>query len=127
MHFHCRRNINDKYFFTCSPAGWDNEKKISILYENMASMKPDDSYDEVIAKPVMRKPIQREVEVLAEDEQAFLMKQQMQLTKQAPSGGGQRVGSRRRLIRLCLPISHFARFPFHHYPIPVSFLADLTD
>ncbi|XP_064641728.1 cytoplasmic dynein 1 light intermediate chain 2-like isoform X2 [Lineus longissimus] len=73
------------------PAGWDNEKKISILYENMTSMKPDDSYDDVIAKPVMRKPIQREVEVLAEDEQAFLMKQQMQLTKQAPSGsGGQR-------------------------------------
>ena len=38
-----------------SPSGWDNEKKISILYENMASMKPDDTYEDVIAKPVMRK------------------------------------------------------------------------
>ncbi len=38
-----------------SPCGWDNEKKISILYENMTSMKPEDLYEDVIVKPVVRK------------------------------------------------------------------------
>ncbi len=27
--------------FPFSPAGWDNEKKIAILHENMHSVKPD--------------------------------------------------------------------------------------
>ena len=40
---------------SCRPAGWDNEKKISILYENMRNMKPEDAFEDVIAKPVMRK------------------------------------------------------------------------
>jgi dynein light intermediate chain 1 len=30
-------------------------KKISILYENMQSMKPDDYYRDVIVQPVLRK------------------------------------------------------------------------
>ncbi|KAK7481697.1 hypothetical protein BaRGS_00027070 [Batillaria attramentaria] len=68
------------------PCGWDNEKKISILYENMTSVKPDDAFEDVIVKPVMRKPVQRDAEVVAEDEQVFLMKQQSQLAKQAPAG-----------------------------------------
>ncbi|KAJ8303022.1 hypothetical protein KUTeg_019418 [Tegillarca granosa] len=68
------------------PTGWDNEKKISILYENLSSMKPDDIYEDVIAKPIMRKPVQRDAEVVAEDEQVFLMKQQTQLSK-APAPG----------------------------------------
>ena len=33
------------------PAGWDNEKKISILYENLHTMQADDYYTDVIVKP----------------------------------------------------------------------------
>ncbi|XP_074644368.1 cytoplasmic dynein 1 light intermediate chain 2-like isoform X2 [Tubulanus polymorphus] len=75
------------------PAGWDNEKKISILYENMTSMKPDDPFEDVLIKPPTRKPIQRDLEVLAEDEQTFLMKQQMQLSKTPAPGGTPRQDS----------------------------------
>ncbi|CAH1155511.1 unnamed protein product [Phaedon cochleariae] len=65
------------------PAGWDNMKKISILYENMHSCKPDDYYRDVIVQPVTRKTVNRETEILAEDEQAFLTRQQ-----QISFGGG---------------------------------------
>lgn len=65
------------------PAGWDNLKKISILHENMHSCKPDDYYRDVIVQPVTRKTINRETEVIAEDEQAFLTRQQ-----QISFGGG---------------------------------------
>ncbi|XP_017875977.2 cytoplasmic dynein 1 light intermediate chain 1-like, partial [Ceratina calcarata] len=62
------------------PAGWDNMKKISILHENLQSMKPDDYYRDVIAQPsTNRKCVAREVEVQAEEEQAFLAKQQAAL------------------------------------------------
>ena len=36
------------------PAGWDSSKKIGILYENMHSVKPDQYYTDVIAKPMIR-------------------------------------------------------------------------
>jgi len=39
----------------CSPAGWDSEKKVAILYEGLNSMRPDDAYNDVITRPVMRK------------------------------------------------------------------------
>lgn len=65
------------------PAGWDNMKKISILYENMHSCKPDDYYRDVIVQPAMRKTVNRESEILAEDEQTFLTRQQ-----QISFGGG---------------------------------------
>ena len=39
----------------CRPAGWDNEKKISILYENLTHLKPDANFEEVIQKPITRK------------------------------------------------------------------------
>ncbi|XP_078335547.1 cytoplasmic dynein 1 light intermediate chain 2-like isoform X2 [Crassostrea virginica] len=72
------------------PAGWDNEKKISILYENLNTMKADDCFEDVITKPITRKPIQRDAEVVAEDEQVFLMKQQSILNKQpAPGPAGE--------------------------------------
>ncbi|XP_001606117.1 cytoplasmic dynein 1 light intermediate chain 1 isoform X1 [Nasonia vitripennis] len=62
------------------PAGWDNMKKISILHENLQSMKPDDYYRDVIVKPPSnRKSVQRQVEVQTEDEQAFLTRQQEHL------------------------------------------------
>lgn len=45
-----------------SPAGWDNEKKISILYENLNTMKADDCYEDVITKPITRKvPINKHI------------------------------------------------------------------
>ncbi|XP_043276405.1 cytoplasmic dynein 1 light intermediate chain 1 isoform X3 [Venturia canescens] len=63
------------------PAGWDNMKKISILHENLQSMKPDDYYRYVIAQPTTnRKCVAREVEVQAEEEQAFLARQQAALS-----------------------------------------------
>lgn len=62
------------------PAGWDNLKKISILYENMHSCKPDDYYTDIIAQPPSRKTVSnREVEVQTEDEQQFLARQQQLL------------------------------------------------
>jgi len=39
----------------CSPSGWDSEKKISILYEGLNSMRHDDAYNDVITRPVTRK------------------------------------------------------------------------
>ncbi|XP_046578274.1 LOW QUALITY PROTEIN: cytoplasmic dynein 1 light intermediate chain 2-like [Haliotis rubra] len=82
------------------PSGWDNEKKISILYENMSSMKPEDAFDDVIAKPITRKPVQRDAEVTAEDEQVFLMKQQTQLSKQPqPGTQGPAEGTPQRMQR----------------------------
>merc|ERR1719347_193598 len=56
------------------PAGWDSSKKIGILYENMHSVKPDQYYTDVIAKPMVRKHANsnnREVEIVAEDMQLF--------------------------------------------------------
>ncbi|UYV82625.1 hypothetical protein LAZ67_22000235, partial [Cordylochernes scorpioides] len=37
------------------PSGWDNDKKISILYENLTTVKPDDNFTDVIIKPLTRK------------------------------------------------------------------------
>jgi len=84
------------------PAGWDSSKKIAILHENMHSMKPDQYYTEVIARPMTGlrgihgktttdKP-RHELEVTAEDEQQFLMRQQQYLQQgaqpgMAPQGG----------------------------------------
>ncbi|XP_069678594.1 cytoplasmic dynein 1 light intermediate chain 2 isoform X3 [Periplaneta americana] len=67
------------------PSGWDNMKKISILYENMQSMKPDDYYRDIIVQPVVRKPVTRESETQAEDEQSFLTRQLQLLQQGAPS------------------------------------------
>lgn len=71
------------------PAGWDNEKKIAILYENMHSMRPDQYYTDVIARPMVRKAgsSNRDVEVTAEDEQQFLLRQQQYLQQGAPPPG----------------------------------------
>lgn len=69
------------------PAGWDNQKKISILYENMHSCKPDDWYNDIIAQPPSRKTVSnRENEVQTEDEQSFLSRQ-LQILQQNQQGG----------------------------------------
>ncbi|XP_050425975.1 cytoplasmic dynein 1 light intermediate chain 2 [Adelges cooleyi] len=57
------------------PSGWDSMKKISILYDNMQSMRPDEFYNSVISKVVTRKTFTKDHEVQAEDEQNFLNKQ----------------------------------------------------
>lgn len=44
-----------KCFF--SPSGWDNMKKISIIFENLQSMKPDDYYRNIIAPPVTTRKV----------------------------------------------------------------------
>ncbi|KAK9869354.1 hypothetical protein WA026_003111 [Henosepilachna vigintioctopunctata] len=74
------------------PAGWDNMKKISILYENMHSCKPDDYYRDIIVQPVTRKTISRETEILAEDEQVFLVKMQQILLAGGVPQMGPRIG-----------------------------------
>ncbi|XP_068621271.1 cytoplasmic dynein 1 light intermediate chain 2 [Battus philenor] len=68
------------------PAGWDSMKKISILYENMQSCKPDDYYRDIIVQPATRKSGGlREAEVCAEDEQAFLQRQLAALQAGSPA------------------------------------------
>nr|XP_033785992.1 cytoplasmic dynein 1 light intermediate chain 1 isoform X2 [Geotrypetes seraphini] len=74
------------------PAGWDNEKKIRILHENFQTLKADDNFEEIIRKPPVRKFV-HEKEIVAEDDQVFLMKQQSQLAKQPPSAAGRPVDS----------------------------------
>lgn len=41
----------------CRPAGWDNMKKISILHENLQSMKANDYYRDVIAQPAINRKV----------------------------------------------------------------------
>lgn len=78
------------------PTGWDSEAKISILYPNMTTVKPEDSFDEVIVRPVpVRKPIPSDPEVIVEDEQTFLLRQQQLLTKALPASPGVRVDGAR--------------------------------
>lgn len=78
------------------PSGWDSMKKISIVCENLQSMKPDDYYRDVIAPPASRKSGGRETEVVAEDEQVFLARMlsllQQGHDKQSPAV--QKTGSR---------------------------------
>lgn len=67
------------------PSGWDNDKKIEILYENIQSFKPDDNYNEVIKKPLSRKVNPKENEINCEEDQIFLLKIQSMLNQNVPS------------------------------------------
>ena len=56
--------IKDSSLYLCTsicvisrPAGWDNMKKISILYENLQSMKANDYYRDVIAQPAINRKV----------------------------------------------------------------------
>ena len=66
------------------PAGWDNEKKISILYDNIRSVDPDDDYENFIVERTNPGPAQRDVEITLENDQDFLLRMQGDLGKQAP-------------------------------------------
>uniref|UniRef100_A0A8C7ZZI4 Dynein light intermediate chain n=1 Tax=Oryzias sinensis TaxID=183150 RepID=A0A8C7ZZI4_9TELE len=52
--FHCGAQVVEKDAVFI-PSGWDNEKKIAILYENFQTVKADDNYEDVIVKPPVRK------------------------------------------------------------------------
>jgi dynein light intermediate chain 1 len=66
------------------PSGWDNEGKINILLENSTTIKSDTQFSEIIYKPSIRKPLQRDVEtVIAYEDQEFLSKLQILLNKTA--------------------------------------------
>lgn len=66
------------------PAGWDNEKKISILYDNIRSVNPDDIYEDFIIERTNPGPSQRDAEITIESDQDFLLRMQGDLTRQAP-------------------------------------------
>uniref|UniRef100_A0A3B4BHA7 Dynein light intermediate chain n=1 Tax=Periophthalmus magnuspinnatus TaxID=409849 RepID=A0A3B4BHA7_9GOBI len=56
--FHCPAQVveRDAVFI---PSGWDNEKKIAILHENFQTVKADDSFEDVIVKPPVRKVLRQ--------------------------------------------------------------------
>jgi hypothetical protein len=74
------------------PSGWDNMNKIRILYENLHTCKPDDYFRDIIVQPTTRKTINRETELLAEDEQNFLGRQQQILFAGGNNLPGPRLG-----------------------------------
>uniref|UniRef100_A0A673A741 Dynein light intermediate chain n=1 Tax=Sphaeramia orbicularis TaxID=375764 RepID=A0A673A741_9TELE len=67
------------------PSGWDNEKKIGILHENFTTVRPEDPFEDFITKPPVRKLV-HDKEINAEDEQVFLMKQQVNTQQHGQSG-----------------------------------------
>ncbi|XP_063054057.1 cytoplasmic dynein 1 light intermediate chain 1-like [Engraulis encrasicolus] len=69
------------------PSGWDNEKKIAILYENFQTLKINDNFEDIIVKPPLRKLVQ-EKDLGAEEDQVFLAKLQTLLTKNPPAAAG---------------------------------------
>ncbi|KAI1885653.1 hypothetical protein AGOR_G00206040 [Albula goreensis] len=77
------------------PSGWDNEKKIAILHENFQTIKAEDSFEDVIVKPPVRKFV-HEKEIVAEDDQVFLAKLQTLLAKQPPASAGRPVDTSNR-------------------------------
>jgi len=64
------------------PAGWDNEKKISILFDNIRSASPDDDYNQFISERANHGPAQRDAEIEIESDQEFLLRMQYDLGKQ---------------------------------------------
>uniref|UniRef100_A0A8C6MPU0 Dynein light intermediate chain n=2 Tax=Mus TaxID=862507 RepID=A0A8C6MPU0_MUSSI len=78
------------------PAGWDNDKKIGILHENFQTLKVEDNFEDIITKPPVRKFV-HEKEIMAEDDQVFLMKLQSLLAKQPPTAAGRPVDASPRV------------------------------
>ncbi|CAF3627668.1 unnamed protein product [Rotaria sp. Silwood1] len=69
------------------PSGWDNPKKVDILLENLHRLKSTDNYSDVFVKPVVRRPLQRDNEIVAaEDDQEFLSRLQLTLNRAASPG-----------------------------------------
>lgn len=51
----CVQLLEPSLALVFSPSGWDNEKKIAILHENLQTIKADDNFEDVIVKPPVRK------------------------------------------------------------------------
>ncbi|CAF1262588.1 unnamed protein product [Adineta ricciae] len=69
------------------PAGWDNPKKAEILLENLNRLRPTDQYSDVFVKPITRRPLQRDNELItAEDDQEFLARLQLTLNRASSPG-----------------------------------------
>lgn len=58
------------------------------MYENIQSFSPDDDYNEVIKVPSNVNLVTKETEIVAEDDQIFLVKLRTQLNQQAPTNSG---------------------------------------
>ncbi|TTO63369.1 Cytoplasmic dynein 1 light intermediate chain 1 [Bagarius yarrelli] len=85
------KNLDLLYkYLVHSPSGWDNEKKIAILHENLQTIKAEDNFEDVIVKPPVRKFV-HEKEIQAEDDQVFLLKLQTLLSKQPAATTGRPV------------------------------------
>ncbi|KAJ8004919.1 hypothetical protein DPEC_G00141280 [Dallia pectoralis] len=78
------------------PSGWDNEKKVAILYESFQSLKKEDQFEEVIIQPPVRK-IVHEKELEAEDDQVFFGRLQTLLSRQPPAAAGRPVDPTNRV------------------------------
>lgn len=74
MYMLSRCNVGFVYSLPfCRPSGWDSDKKISILAENLMTIKADEEFETVIKRPpTLRRPANRDGEVAADDDQDFL-------------------------------------------------------
>ena len=79
-----------------SPSGWDNESKVNILLENLTTIKAESTFSDIIAKPNVRKPLQRDVEpISATDDQEFLFKLQVHVNKVTSTANTRQVRNRK--------------------------------
>ncbi|XP_012502316.1 PREDICTED: cytoplasmic dynein 1 light intermediate chain 1 [Propithecus coquereli] len=92
------------------PAGWDNDKKIGILHENFQTLKAEDNFEDIITKPPVRKFV-HEKEIMAEDDQVFLMKLQSLLAKQPPTAAGRPVVSQKPVLDVHAELDRITRKP----------------
>ena len=76
------------------PVGWDTDKKINILSDTFAHrFSGSEPFDDIIKMSLFSKPNkQNAIEITVEDEQDFLAKAQLQITKTSTSLTKSRVG-----------------------------------
>ncbi|KAL7053437.1 hypothetical protein AAHC03_013369 [Spirometra sp. Aus1] len=74
------------------PTGWDNQKKISILEENLTKFKRDDPFSSIVPQPQKERSAPKEAEVTAIDEQVFLMKLSAMIQRDAANTTGGAAG-----------------------------------
>ncbi|XP_055335205.1 cytoplasmic dynein 1 light intermediate chain 2-like [Paramacrobiotus metropolitanus] len=68
------------------PIGWDNEKKINILYDNLGDIQPTDPFAKIItAPPPLAKHGAADMGSQAEEDQEFLKRLQHALQQPVPS------------------------------------------
>jgi dynein light intermediate chain 1 len=63
------------------PTGWDSDKKISVLCEQMKHFNPHEPLKNIIVPPSTATPLNEQADISSEDDQAFLLAQQAYLTK----------------------------------------------